>query len=265
MTKSLSLPMYDIHHPDTAALVKALRQLLTEEGLEGDTVLFQQPEDNLAHWHTPELLLSQTCGYPLVTFLPEIQVVGTFHYQAAGCDSFYYSSHLVVRASDADKTLADFRDKRVVCNSEDSQSGYHCLRTLVAPLHNHGRFFSQTLFSGSHQRSLAALNADLADIAAIDAVTWALLARHQPEHLAGLVSLGTTSLIPGLPMITSAQTSVQTLEKLRQILKRLVTEPEWRNVCDALLIKDFTVTTREDYQSVSDNAARAASSGLLSL
>ena len=265
MTKHLSLPMYDLHHPDTAALVKALRQLLTEEGLEGDTVLFQQPEDNFAHWHAPELLLSQTCGYPLVTLLPEVQVVGTFHYQAAGCDGFHYSSHLVVRASDAGKTLADFRNKRVVCNSEDSQSGYHCLRTLVAPLHNQGRFFSQTLFSGSHQHSLAALNADQADIAAIDAVTWTLLARHRPEHLAGLVSVGTTPLIPGLPMITSAQTSAQTLKKLRQVLKRLVTEPEWQNVCDALLINGFTVTERKDYQPVSDRTAQAASTGLLGL
>lgn len=265
MTKPLSLPMYDVCHSDTAALLKALRQLLTEEGLEGNTVLFQQPEDYLAHWQTPELLLSQTCGYPLVTFLPEVQVVGTFHYQAAGCDRFHYSSHLVVRAADAGKALTDFRDKRVVCNSEDSQSGYHCLRAVVAPLQHNGRFFSQLLFSGSHQNSLAALTADLADIAAIDAVTWALVSQHEPERIAGLVSLGTTPLIPGLPMITSAQTSASTLAKLRQVLKRLVTEPEWRNLCNALLIKDFSVTTRSDYQVISDNAARASSSGLQSL
>ena len=265
MTKLLSLPMYDVHYPDTAALVKVLRQLLTEEGIESDTVLFQQQDNSLAHWHAPELLLSQTCGYPLVAFLPEVQVVGTFHYQAAGCDHFHYSSHLVVRAADVGKILADFRNKRVVCNSEDSQSGYHCLRTLVAPLHSQGHFFSQTLFSGSHQNSLAALNADQADIAAIDAVTWALLTRHRPEHLAGLVSLGTTPLIPGLPMITSAQTSPQTLKKLRQVLKRLVTEPEWRIVCKPLLINDFTVTERKDYQPVSDNAAQATKRGLLGL
>jgi ABC-type phosphate/phosphonate transport system substrate-binding protein len=257
--------MYDICHSDTEALLKTLRQLLTEEGLEEDSALFQQPEDRMAHWQDSALLLSQTCGYPLRTVLPDVQVVGTFHYQAAGCDHFHYSSHLVVRAVDAGKILADFRDKRVVCNSEDSQSGYHCLRTLVVPLHHNGRFFSQLLFSGSHQNSLAALTADQADIAAIDAVTWALVSQHQPERTAGLVSLGTTPLIPGLPMITSAQTSAQTLEKLRLVLKRLVTEPEWRHVCDALLIKGFSVTSREDYQPVSDNVARAASSGLLSL
>lgn len=265
MTKRLSLPMYDVCHADTAALLRVLRQLLTEEELEGDTVLFQQPEDRIAHWRHPELLLSQTCGYPLHAFLPEVQVVGTFNYQAAGCDNFHYSSHLVVRAADAGKILADFRNKRVVCNSEDSQSGYHCLRTLVAPLHNQGHFFSQALFSGSHQNSLAALKTDQADIAAIDAVTWALVSQHHPERVTGLVSLGTTALIPGLPMITSAQTSAQTLEALRKVLKRLVTEPEWRSVCDALLIKDFTVTERKDYQLISNNVERAACSGLLSL
>lgn len=265
MTKLLSLPMYDIHHPDTAALVTTLRQLLTEEGLAGNEAVFLQPENYISHWHSPELLLSQTCGYPLVTFLPQVQVVGTFHYQASGCERFYYSSHLVVRATDAGKKLADFRGKRVVCNSEDSQSGYHCLRSLVATMHSEGQFFSQTRFSGSHQNSLAMLRSEQADIAAIDAVTWALLAKHLPEQLVGLVSLGNTPLIPGLPMITSAQTSPQTLKKLRRVLKRLVSEPEWRNICDALLIADVTLTERQDYQPVSDNALQAESSGLVTL
>jgi len=265
MTKLLSLPMYDVHHPDTAELLKALRQLLTEEGLEGDKALFQQPEDRLAHWRHPELLLSQTCGYPLRAFLPDVQVVGTFNYQAEGCESFNYSSHLVVRAADAGKTLADFRNKRVACNSEDSQSGYHCLRTLLAPWHNEGRFFSEIVFSGSHRDSLATLTANQADIAAIDAVTWALVSRHEPLRVTGLVSLGTTPFIPGLPMITSVETSPETLEKLRRVLKRLVSEPEWRDICEALLIKDFTVTEREDYQLISDNALEAAASGLLRL
>lgn len=265
MTKLLSLPMYDVHHPDTEALLKVLRQLLTEEGLEGDEALYRQPEDRLTHWRDPELLLSQTCGYPLRALLPEVQVVGTFNYQAAGCESFHYSSHLVVKAADAGKTLADFRDKRVACNSEDSQSGYHCLRTLVAPLQHEGRFFSEIVFSGSHRDSLEKLTTDQADIAAIDAVTWALVSQHEPERVAGLISLGTTPFIPGLPMITSAHTSPQTLEKLRRVLTRLVTEPEWRHVCEPLLIKDFTVTEREDYQPISDNVAQAAASALLRL
>lgn len=265
MSKLISLPMYDVHHPDTEALLAALRHLLREEGLDGDGLLYSEPEDRLSHWQDPQLLLSQTCGYPLRALLPNVQVVGTFHYQAAGCDGFNYSSQLIVRASDAGKTLADFRGKRVVCNSDDSQSGYHGLRSLVAPLQIDGKFFSDIAFSGSHRQSLAEVQAGTSDIAAIDAVTLALVARHEPERVAGLVSIGTTALAPGLPMITSAQTSAVELEQLRRALKRLVSEPEWQTVREALLIEDFTATDRDDYQTISDAAQKAAVSGLVGL
>jgi len=257
MSKLLSLPMYDVHPADTEALLKALRQLLTEEGLDGENALYSKPEDRLAHWRDPQLLLSQTCGYPLRALLPDAQVVGTFNYQAAGCVGLNYSSHLVVREADATKTLADFRNHTVACNSEDSQSGYHCLRSLVAPLQQEGRFFSDIVFTGSHRDSLAAVAANKADIAAIDAVTWALVSRHEPERAAGLVSIGTTALQPGLPMITAAQTSPEVLAKLRRALQRLVSEPQWREICAAVLIKDFTVAERKDYQSITDAIEQA--------
>ncbi|VEB95874.1 phosphate/phosphite/phosphonate ABC transporters, periplasmic binding protein [Cedecea lapagei] len=265
MSKLISLPMYDVHHPDTEALLSALRQLLNHEGLDGDSLLYSEPEDRLAHWQDPQLLLSQTCGYPLRALLPDVQVVGTFHYQAAGCEGFNYSSHLVVREADAGKTLADFRGQRVVCNSDDSQSGYHTLRSQVAPLQKEGKFFSDIAFSGSHRQSLAEVQAGRSDIAAIDAVTLALVSRHEPDRVEGLVSIGTTALVPGLPMITSAHASVEELAKLRNALKRLVSEPEWREVREPLLIKDFSFTHRDDYQPISDAALKAAASGLITL
>jgi hypothetical protein len=57
-----------------------------------------------------------------------VQVVGCFHYAAPGCEGFHYRSFLVVREEDRHLTLADFRGRRAVCNSADSQSGYNALR-----------------------------------------------------------------------------------------------------------------------------------------
>jgi hypothetical protein len=51
----------------------------------------------LSHWRSDALLLSQTCGFPLVTQLPDVQTVGCFHYSAPGCDGFHYRSLLVTR------------------------------------------------------------------------------------------------------------------------------------------------------------------------
>lgn len=264
MSKRISLPMYDLRQRDTLALLQALRTLLHAEGVDAPLSL-DFPADLPQHWSDPEMLLSQTCGYPLYMLMPDVQVVGTFHYRVAGCAGFCYSSQLVVREAEAGQSLRDFRQRRVVCNSADSQSGYHSLRGVLAALHQDGRFFSPPIFSGSHRQSLAAIRADEADIAAIDAVSWALLQRHYPDETRGLASIGTTPLIPGLPLIAAAHTSPHTLRQLRRALHRLVSEPQWRSACEAFFIDGFTATDRQDYLPVYHNARRAADSGLIAL
>lgn len=254
MTQLLSLPMYDVEPADTRLLVDALRQLLAQQGI--DDWHYAEPEDRLTHWQDPALLLSQTCGYPLCALLPDVQVVGTFHYDAQGCNGYRYRSRLVVREADAAKRLADFAGGRVVCNSEDSLSGFHSLRAEIAPLRQDGDFFSSVLFSGGHRQSLLALQDNGADLAAIDAVSWALFSRHHPALLQGLTTIGYTVALPGLPLIAAGGTPAATLQKLRRALTRLVSEPQWREICAALLISGFTATDREDYQPVSALIAR---------
>lgn len=254
MTHLLSLPMYDVEPADTRLLVDALRQLLAQEGIEHWN--YAEPDDRLAHWQEPSLLLSQTCGYPLCALLPDVQVVGTFHYDAQGCSGYRYRSRLVVREADAAKRLADFAGRRAVCNSEDSLSGFHTLRAEIAPLQQNDRFFSSLLFSGGHRQSLQVLQDNAADLAAIDAVSWALFSRHQPALLQELTTIGYTAALPGLPLIAAGGTSAATLQKLRRALTRLVSEPQWREVCARLLISGFTATDRADYQPVSALIAR---------
>lgn len=256
MTQLLSLPMYDVQPADTLLVVDALRQLLAQQGIDGWN--YVEPGDRLAHWKEPSLLLSQTCGYPLCALLPDAQVVGTFHYDAQGCRGYRYRSRLVVRQADAAKRLADFAGGRAVCNSEDSLSGFHTLRAEIAALQQNGRFFSSLLFSGGHSQSLKALQDNAADLAAIDAVSWALFSRHQPALLQGLTTIGYTAELPGLPLITASKTSAAILRQLRKALTRLVSEPQWREVCAPSLICGFTATDREDYQPVSVLAAPAS-------
>lgn len=199
--------MYAIHRQQTQALWQAVQSLLAERGVmvAGDPPA-ADPGDLLAHWRQPTLLLSQTCGYPLVTQLPEVQTVGCFHYAAPGCEGRRYRSLLVVREADSHRMLGDFLGRRAVCNAEHSQSGYNVLRKMVAPLSREGRFFSAVMFSGSHRQSLRELQQENADIAAIDCVTYALLQRYQPQALAGLVAIGWSPAAPGLPLITAGVT-----------------------------------------------------------
>lgn len=262
MINTLAFPMYAVNQNDNARLWQAVQALLQARGL---SVSAWHGEDLPAHWQSPDLLLSQTCGYPLVTQLPHVQTVGCFHYTAPGCEGIYYRSFLVARESHTGNTLADFRGLRAVCNSADSQSGYNALRKMVAPLAVDGRFFAETFLSGSHRQSLIALAAGRAEIAAIDCVTLALLQRHEPELLAGLSVVGETPPAPGLPLITAGSTSPETLSLLRDALKTLVTAPDYRAVCEAVLIGGFSEVSRQPYSLLLDWRDEAAKSGVTQL
>lgn len=263
MSHEIAFPMYDLHRPDTDAFIHAVSGLLAARGIAVNAVWPQEPL--LAHWRRDTLLLSQTCGFPLVTQLPDVQTVGCFHYSAPGCDGFYYRSLLVTREEHARQTLADFRGRVAACNSVDSQSGYNALRKMVAPLAEGGAFFSSVMLSGSHRQSLVAIGQKRADIAAIDCVTWALLQRHEPELLAGLAVIGTSPLAPGLPLISAKQTSAHTLAQLQDALSQFVSEPRLRELCDALLITGFSPIAREAYSPLLAWRDEAAKQGVLHL
>ncbi|MBK5015955.1 MULTISPECIES: phosphate/phosphite/phosphonate ABC transporter substrate-binding protein [Pantoea] len=257
MNNLLALPMYALHPPATRALMQAVVTLLAQHDTDAQPVW---PDDLLAHWRDERLLLSQTCGYPLVSQLPAVQLVGTFHYQALGCSGRDYRSWLVAR--DKQATLADFNGQRAVANSPDSQSGYNALRFVAA---RQGVTFSQLLLSGGHRQSLAALRDSQADIAAIDCVSWALLARYVPDELRGLHIIGETPAAPGLPLITAASTSAARLATLRTALHQLVSDPAWRGVCDDNLISGFSPVQRDDYQDVLAWEQQAAALGVTRL
>ena len=223
------------------------------------------PQDLLPHWRDDRLLLSQTCGYPLVELLPDVQLVGTFLSSAQGCDGQRYRSWLVVRSADENLTLSDFRGRRAVCNSNDSHSGFNSLRYVIAPLAQDGKFFSATRFSGSHRQSLAALRAGEADIAAIDCITWALLRRNFPQELAGLEIIGETPLCAALPLITSAKTSAATLEKLRSALSELTSDKRYQELLAECLISGFSVSDRAFYDEVREWKDRATALGVTAL
>ena len=266
MPWAVSLPMY-LSQPDALqALWSHLAGALARHGLQALPDRLQWPSDLHQHWQDPNLLLSQACGYPLVTFLSgKVRVVGTFRYTAAGCSGYLCRSALVVRAGDRAQKLADLRGRILAFNSTDSQSGYNALRAKIAPLGSDGRFFSAAVPTGSHVQSLKRVSQGLADLAALDCVTLAGLQISQPELCRSVRVLDWSDPYPGLPLITSGQTSDQTLGLLRQVLAQAMEAPELGAVRDALLIGGFVPLNARDYARCHDMRETAQALGCTQL
>ncbi|WP_199635327.1 PhnD/SsuA/transferrin family substrate-binding protein [Serratia sp. PAMC26656] len=259
--KQVSLPMYGVTHQPAEAFWQVLREKLQDLGLADLPPQLSWPQDLARHWQQDDVLLSQTCGYPLVSSLPQVQLVGTYHYRVEGCEGPEYSSWLVVRDDEPGENLADFRGRVAAYNSTDSQSGHNSLRALIAPLAQDGKFFRAAIASGAHYQSLRLIQSRKADIAAIDCVSLELLKRAQPQALAGLKIIGRTAVVPGLPLITPAHTPPGQLEILRAGAKAMVGEA----VSDSLLIGDFTLVPRSAYQKITALEQQAAALGVTAL
>ena len=159
-------------------------------------------------WQSPDLVLSQTCGYPFRTRLHDrVTLVGTPDFGVEGCPPGYYRSVFVARATDPRDQLSDYSGSRFAYNEDLSQSGWAAPQTHAA---RQGLHFPPALRSGGHRLSALAVAEGRADLAAIDAVTWSLLQRHE-EFAAALNVVGQTDPTPGLPYITRQGADADTL------------------------------------------------------
>ncbi|WP_160106198.1 phosphate/phosphite/phosphonate ABC transporter substrate-binding protein [Pseudomonas izuensis] len=211
-------------------------------------------------WLSPQLLLTQTCGYPLMTALRgQVRILGRPRYELPDSSDGNHCSLLLSRVDNPRRTLPDFHGSRGVINGEDSNSGMNLLRHRLAPLHRDGQFFARVGISGSHRESLRWLREDLADLASIDSVTYAYLARYAAEEVAGLRVVARSALSPTLPYITAAGVSDEQVEEIRRVMNQALGDlPE---VAEVLGLREVLPASESDYQIVLDYQQQAQALG----
>ncbi|HMS96614.1 MAG TPA: PhnD/SsuA/transferrin family substrate-binding protein [Tabrizicola sp.] len=151
-------------------------------------------------WQSPNLLLSQTCGYPFRARLQgQVTYVGTPDFGVEGCSPGYYRSVFIARKDDPRNRIEDFDGAPFAYNEPLSQSGWAAPQTHAAKL---GIRLPPALQTGAHRLSAEAVAEGRADIAALDAVTFRMLVASNPV-MAGLEPVGMTDPTPGLPYITA--------------------------------------------------------------
>lgn len=196
-TSLASLPMYD--RPETAAANDRLWQAIRAELGYGPRHLTRDG-DLWAHWTSPDLLLSQTCGYPFRARLNDkVTLVATPDYDLPDCPTGHYCSALVVRVDDPRQTPTEFATARFAYNDPLSQSGWAAPQNFAAL---QGFTFSNPKTTGGHRAYALAVAEGHADIASLDALTWALIQRHD-DFSCSLREIARTPPTPALPYITA--------------------------------------------------------------
>lgn len=248
-----SLAMYDL--PEVTAATDAwwsgLAHAMRREGIADVPADLRRDNEVSPAWRAPDLLFSQTCGYPLThDFAGKLRVVATPCFDSAGCEGPRYCSFMIVRDDDPARGLDDLRGRIATANNPDSQSGYNALRATVAPLARSGHFFSEVVMSGGHGNSLALVAEGKADVCAVDCVTYTLLSRHRPAAVANLRVLGQTVDAPGLPYVTRAGASDDLLKRLRAALFSALGAPDVAAARETLLIAGAEVLPENAYDRI---------------
>ena len=157
-------------------------------------------------WLRPDLVLSQTCGFPYRAILhAKVALIGTPDYGVDGCAPGYYRSILVARAGDP-RDIAAFDGTAIAYNAPLSQSGWAAPQNHAA---KRGLRFPAGLYTGAHINSARAVAAGRADLAALDAVTWAMIQNHDPGLAGSLRVVALTDPTPGLPYIAALGTDAE--------------------------------------------------------
>jgi ABC-type phosphate/phosphonate transport system substrate-binding protein len=202
-------------------------------------------------WRAPDLLLTQTCGYPLThAFDGILSALAAPDYNAEGCGGGRYRSAFVVRKDDPARTLEDLRGRHVAANSADSQSGCNCLRAAIAPLAKGGQFFSEVVWTGGHRDSLAAVTSGRADIAALDGVTFALIGQVAPSEVADVRVLAWSAEAPALPYVTRRSADDDLRRRLQDGLANAVADPNGADARAVLRIKGLIPVTDAEYRPI---------------
>jgi ABC-type phosphate/phosphonate transport system substrate-binding protein len=235
------------------ALWSAIAERLNARGIAAPAKLDRaRPTEEV--WRDPGLVLSQTCGWPFATRLRgTVQLVATPVYAVDGCEGPHYSSVIVARRTDRGEHLADFRGRRFGYNADDSLSGKVAFRAAMRKegLDPAAETWVET---GSHRESIRAVAEDRADIAAIDAVCWALARKFEPDAAAPLRIVARTPLRPSLPLIAASGHRAEEIARIRGALGEALEDAETDAARGALSLRGTAVLNMSAYRALADLA-----------
>ncbi len=264
MTPTASLPMYNL--PEMRAVNarfwEALRGLLAEAGLHDlpESLTFDRlpvPERI-----GPEILFSQTCGYPLETiFAGQALRLGTPCYAVPGCDGPTHCGLFIVPAGSTARELRDLRGGVFLFNSRHSNSGMNLPRRALADIADGRPFFAKVIETGSHPGNLDRIARGEADATAVDNVTYAFWCRYRPAAARHVRVLARTPASPAIPFVTSAATPPAIAAVLRDALTRIGRAPHAAAVRAGLSITDIVDVPAAAYSRLIEYEREAAELG----
>lgn len=164
-----------------------------------------------------------------------------------------YYSYIIVPKNSQARGLEDLRGKSFAFSDPLSNTGKLVPEYLLARKGESSKtFFSKTVYSGSHDKSILAVADNLVDGAAVDSLIWEYLHEINPE-LTGKTRILLKSnpyAIP--PFVVHPSLDPQLKMKLRNILLNAHTTPKGKELLAKMMTEQFVAIPDSAYDSIRD-------------
>lgn len=198
--------------------------------------------DPAAAWDSPDLVMGQTCAWPLATMQPHLTAIGSFDVVAPfAADGRYRSVLVASKPLGIDHWRAD-PSTVVARNGDDSLSGWISMQWAW------GGVPERVITTGGHVASMRAVAAGKAHVASIDALSFEFMAESEPTTVGNLHIVGHGPMTPSLPL--AANRAVALVDEFRGAIAATVCDPRASLACARLRIRGFVPFDDADYQMV---------------
>jgi ABC-type phosphate/phosphonate transport system substrate-binding protein len=257
--------MYSIDAATAAAWRSVLEWVGRRAGVDWEVVDYPAPQPLPALWSRPDLGCAFMCGFPFASAAPRPTLLAAPVPSPAPYDGRpVYWTDLVVAADAPIAELHDAFRKRIAWTTEDSQSGWHAPRLLLAALaQRHGNpLFAETIGPLVTPRNVALAVAEhRADLGPLDSYAHELLRRHEPSLAARLRVIARTPPTPIPPLVGASDMAASEARRVRDALLSVGSAPELASARETLLLSGFAAVAAADYDGLVADARRADAQG----
>ncbi|MEG3617686.1 PhnD/SsuA/transferrin family substrate-binding protein [Magnetovibrio sp. PR-2] len=190
------------------------------------------------------------CGFPYVQYRERLKLLAMPLYKGEPL----YQSYLIVNKNNPAAYIEDLADQVHAFSDPNSNSGYLVtLHLLAQKKKNPSDFFSQSIFTYSHRNVIRAVSSGLAQSGSVDGYVWDVVAKYEPELVAGTRVIRKSEPL-GFPPIACSVDSMDDnmADELAEALFLMSSDALGREVLNTLHLDGFVPGDSQNYDAIAD-------------
>jgi len=164
----------------------------------------------------------------------------------------FYHAYIIVHKDSSIKGFEDLKGKRFAFTDPKSNTGKLVPTYMIAKKFKTTpeKFFSEVIYTRSHDRSIEAVAKGLVDGASVDSLIYDYAAKKNPTYtsLTKIIEKSPPYGIP--PVVVTKKVPPRLRESLKQAFLNMHRDPKGKAILDNIMVDKFIIPKDSDYDSV---------------